>query len=208
MAPLYPDHPMYDIYANIWLRRLEKQHWPIYGIHSQFLTTFKNLWNLWTSDNIREHCPINPTNLIPSCSHPDGSLALNSTMIVAHEDASLSYSPRKLKSWKWWSGTQVWQSIDATPRCASGIAVPSYALSTSSSSEFLTGSSFKSMQQWQNMETWGPCCPVEMTKVTFISKFATTKTQQEITTKYSAALHKDMVSPCLPQYLHQKKFRE
>ena len=64
------------------------------------------------------------------------------------------------------------------------------------------------MQQWQNMETWGPCCPVEMTKGTFISKFATTKTQQEITTKYSAALHKDMVSPCLPQYLCQKKFRE
>ena len=79
-----PDHPMYDIYANIWLRRLEKQHWPIYGIRSQFLTTFKNLWNLWTSDNIRQHCPINPTNLIPSCSHPDGSLALNSTMIVAY----------------------------------------------------------------------------------------------------------------------------
>ena len=81
---IYPDHPMYDIYANIWLRRLEKQHWPIYGIRSQFLTTFKNLWNLWNSDNIREHCPINPTNLIPSCSHPDGSLALNSTMIVPH----------------------------------------------------------------------------------------------------------------------------
>ena len=81
---IYPDHPMYDIYANIWLRRLEKQHWPIYGVRSQFLTTFKNLWNPWTSDNIRERCPVSPTNLIPSCSHPEGSLALNSTMTVAH----------------------------------------------------------------------------------------------------------------------------